>query len=1077
MNDVRPRHPEAQTMAAFLEGALAPDEIAAVAEHLRGCSDCRTVVSETARFEREEAARETPARSNRWWLLTAAAIVAAIAFALPLSRWIGTRNASPIARLIEVAPRQHRFVEARLSGFPWAQLQAPPRGEGIPDPADLKLTGAAGEVLEKTANQQQAESRHATGVAYLLINRRNDGIAALEQAATGSNDPRAWNDLAAARYSVATQDEHPSQFSLALADADHALRLDPKSPEALFNRALILEHLGIRDQARKAWQAYLAVDGASDWSAEARKHLRALETTSRRFDPKMLDSEPADQFVRAFPQEARTWGEGPMLTSWADAEAANDHVRAAKILARVHAIGDALAAFNGEHLLGDAVAAIERSRGAGRAALVEGQRLYRDARIAYSKHNIAAAEPVFERAAGHFRSGDSPMATMAAYFAASTSSEEHRREEGQEKLSQILSLIDEHRYSALAAQIRWSQALAATTSGDWGSAIRAADSAATGFRSLGEARNAAYLDTAAAVGFDMIGAKDVAWSRRIRTCAVLIDPQDLDRLCAVLRSAAATLVSVGQMDAAAAMLDLAIDELHRNPPQLALALTERARIAARAGETATAETSLDAARQATASVTDATIREELVASIDVVEATLLSRKRPREAIAILDRAIVFYAKTNLRHLLPDAYLQRARSFRAAGDDTAAIRDYESALREVESQQLTISDNDLRLRFLDTGAQIIDESIALLLSHGSTREALSVADRTRQLNQASPSTLSPASDIQTEHGTAVIEYAVLPDAIVIFCISGRQISVQKVAVARDRVADRIAQFDDAIRRRGPLDQIRNDAIVLFHLLVAPVRKQLSAVREVIIIPDRQLHAVPFAALFDDASGEYLAEEFTIRLAPAASTINSATAIGALQPALVIADPTTTNRPRLPISLREGERIAADYGATLLSGDAATTSRFVEAATRSALIHYAGHADSDARDSYGALLLAAGDANSGVLGSNDIERLALGMHPLVVLAACGTFRGDPVHAGGMSSLARAFLLAGARAVAGTLWEVDDDVASDFFLRFHKHLRAGESPAAAVRSAQIEMIHASDPRLRHPAAWAPVVLISKN
>ncbi|HXH41881.1 MAG TPA: zf-HC2 domain-containing protein, partial [Thermoanaerobaculia bacterium] len=315
MNDVRPRHPEAQIMAAFVDGTLSPDELAAVAGHLKGCGECRTVVSVTARFEREEV-RHAPARASRWWLLAAAAVLVAVAI-VPLLRWNGTRNNSPIARLIEAAPRQHRFVEARLSGFPWAQLQAPPRGEAIPDPADLKMTGAAGEVLEKTADPRQPESRHARGVAYLWINRRNDSITALEQAANGSNDPRTWNDLSAARYAVATQDEHPSQLPLALADADHALRLDPKLPEALFNRALILEHLGVRDQARKAWAAYLAVDGGSAWGVEARAHLRALETVSRRFDPKMLDSVPADQLVREFPQEARTWGEGPMLASWA----------------------------------------------------------------------------------------------------------------------------------------------------------------------------------------------------------------------------------------------------------------------------------------------------------------------------------------------------------------------------------------------------------------------------------------------------------------------------------------------------------------------------------------------------------------------------------------------------------------------------------------------------------------------------------------------------------------------------------------------------------------------------------------
>ena len=68
-------------------------------------------------------------------------------------------------------------------------------------------------------------------------------------------------------------------------------------------------------------------------------------------------------------------------------------------------------------------------------------------------------------------------------------------------------------------------------------------------------------------------------------------------------------------------------------------------------------------------------------------------------------------------------------------------------------------------------------------------------------------------------------------------------------------------------------------------------------------------------------------------------------------------------------------------------------------------------------------------------------------------------------------------GARAVAGTLWEVDDDVAAVFFLRFHEHLRAGLSPALALRTTQLEMIHAADPRLQHPATWAPVELLSKT
>src|SRR3954470_12830014 len=132
MSDNAPHHPEARTMVAFIEGRLSADELTSVTAHLRGCRDCRTVVTETAYFdedERQRAASSAPRRIRAAWWLAAAALLAAIFIAVPLYRL--RRPATPIAQLIAVAPRQHRSIEARLSGFPWARLQAPSRGDAI----------------------------------------------------------------------------------------------------------------------------------------------------------------------------------------------------------------------------------------------------------------------------------------------------------------------------------------------------------------------------------------------------------------------------------------------------------------------------------------------------------------------------------------------------------------------------------------------------------------------------------------------------------------------------------------------------------------------------------------------------------------------------------------------------------------------------------------------------------------------------------------------------------------------------------------------------------------------------------
>lgn len=1070
MNDV-PRHPEATIMAAFIEGTLPPEQVAVVAQHLVGCSDCRIVVAETARFEREEE-RIRPRRVPRTWWLAAAAVLAAIAVTVPLIRRHDNVPTSPIARLIELAPRQHRSVEARLSGFPWAQLQAPARGDAPPDPADLKLAGAAGEVLEKTIASRRPEAFHATGVAYLLIQRRTESIAALEKAASESNDARVCNDLAAARYAMAIQDEHPSQLPLALAAVDHALRLDARSSEALFNRALILERLGIRNEARKAWQRYLEVDGNSTWSVEARAHLRGLESPSSTFDPKSFESAPADRMVREFPQESRTWSEGPLLADWADAYATNDLARASAKIARARAIADALALFNGERFLDDAVRAIERARGRALGALVEAHRLYRDARIAYSKRDAGIAEAMFTRSAALFREGDSPMEKVAVYYAAIAATSQRR--DGGEALTRLSASIDHNRYRALAAQIGWSQAVSANASGDWGSAVRAADAVAAAFRSLGEVRNAAWLDAAGAHALDQIGAADSAWLRRIRSCSALTETQDRARLGTILRSAATTLDSFGRVDGAAAMIDVAVDAVRDDPAQFAAALTERARLASRHGDTAMAGEALADARQAAASISDAALRATLGGSIDVADAVLRSRTEPRAAIATLDRAVAFFAAGQLRYLLPDAYLQRARAFRYAADDTAAARDYAAAMREIETQQNTIGDADLRLRFLDTAAQVIEESIELHLSRGSINEAFEIADGTRRLRGGATGADRMVGPPPPTPGTVVIEYVVLPHAIAIFHRSTERISVQKVVMERAAVAKRVASFAENIRLRAPIDQIRRDAATLYKVLIAPVRPHLSGVSEIVFVPDGALNAVPFAVLFDDSRNQYLVEQYTLRFAPSASAAR-AEAKPALEPAFVVADPLTPRWARLPASRIEGERIAAMYGVTAVTGEAATRESFIQGSKDSALIHYAGHADSDAGDSYGALLLARRDGDTGILPASEIARLSLPQHPLVILAACGTFRGEAIHVAGMSSIARAFLLAGARAVVGTLWEVDDDVAAQLFLRLHEHLRAGASPANAVRAAQLEMIHASDERSRHPASWGPVAVLS--
>ena len=260
--------PSDETLALFATGDIDVSTRHQVLAHVETCSDCMAAFLSAHVHLQEERSTTTQRSDWRWWMAAAAAVIIAILM-VPLL----LRQRDPMGRMIALAPVSERIVEPRLSGgFAWAPYHGPARGaDTAPSVGRLKLNGAAGEVLERAEDDHSAEAQHAAGVAMVLIERPAEAAKKLE--ALTSEDATAWNDLAAARYLEALQSRQPAQFQRALAAADQALRVDPRSTEALFNRALILDRVGAAAEARRAWGRYLEVDGSSRWADEARGHL------------------------------------------------------------------------------------------------------------------------------------------------------------------------------------------------------------------------------------------------------------------------------------------------------------------------------------------------------------------------------------------------------------------------------------------------------------------------------------------------------------------------------------------------------------------------------------------------------------------------------------------------------------------------------------------------------------------------------------------------------------------------------------------------------------------------------------
>jgi CHAT domain-containing protein len=110
----------------------------------------------------------------------------------------------------------------------------------------------------------------------------------------------------------------------------------------------------------------------------------------------------------------------------------------------------------------------------------------------------------------------------------------------------------------------------------------------------------------------------------------------------------------------------------------------------------------------------------------------------------------------------------------------------------------------------------------------------------------------------------------------------------------------------------------------------------------------------------------------------------------------------------------------------------------------------------------------------LFAHEIAAQRLDRTRLVVLAACRTNTGRIRRGEGVFSLARPFLAAGVQTVVASLSDVDDRASHRLFVAFHRALRQGQTPADALRSAQLAALAETDPNLQHSANWATFTII---
>jgi CHAT domain-containing protein len=955
-----------------------------------------------------------------------------------------------------------RPLALRLSGFPAPPARGTARGKLDTATAQVFRLRSVGSAI---LSDPEAADQHTLAIARLLDQRIDEAVASVEEELERNpRDAALWNDLAAALFERAVRDDDPQTLVATLAALDNALALGPM-PEAAWNRGRVLEQLALDRLAADAYRQSLATGTESGVAAEARERLRHLErrTTATEVWASVQKRMELDasrgalagvpDIVNQFPGETRAWAETEYLASWGEAALTGDEMRAKQWLELVRAIGEPLALRFGESMLIESVHAIDGAGGSTRRQLAAAHVAYRDARRANRDRNVTTAAARLDEAIRMF--GDSPMRLLARCFRASAAFDLSETA-GALAAADAIAVEAKSSYVALRGEVAWLRATIAARRGRTEESLRHLQSAAVLFDRIGDSRSARRMRSDATITLAALGRSAEAWRLRGDVFRDVSAGGDAELLRQTLSAAAQAERRDQRWANACSLYDLQLSIPGGSPRLRFNALLQRGftgmRAPVRRGEAA------PGALEATArEIPEPALRQDSLDDAQLAEAVLGRERDPRRALTLLDATIASRRAQNRPQRLPEAYVERARTWLQMNDRHAAMLDYEAAVDQIEASASSFVQSDLRDSFIGSVEAAFEELADLLAEQGENDRALALIDRSRARLLGG----GGAAPIRPPAGAAIATYTVCEDHVLLLVATQAGVRSERLPASSAALGRAIRGFTKAIRER---DETRTRTLGrwLFHRLVEPVLRGEPSTRVLIVVPDRELANLPFAVL-TTRNGRYLIEEFELTIGLSASSRRFG-GVPLAKSAMLVGDPAfdaAFDLPRLPAAAREVRTIARGYSAAKqLTGEMATMEAVLRALPAADVIHFATHALGSPTDARRDALLLAGDR---LLTAGDIASLRLVRAPLAVLAGCSTASAGR-NAGTLHSLTAAFLAAGSRGVVGALWPVDDAETAGFSIAFHQRLTRGQNARAALRETQRDLIA----RGAGPSVW---------
>jgi CHAT domain-containing protein/Tfp pilus assembly protein PilF len=1066
------------------------------------------------------------------YLGPAAAVI--VSLALGIGVWLKFFHQSEVERGLAALARAYRAqrpIEARISGLDFGSL-AQSRGESKVD--EIALNQAERILLDEIVANPSASASHALGRFYLAKGNFEAALNLLEQAANG--DPEnadLHNDLAAAHLERAVSiSGKVSLFDLArsLEESNRAIQQNGSQLDAWFNRALCLQKMKAPTPAIEAWQQYLEKDPHSLWSKEAEDRLELLRARINRGGG---PDEVYQEFLKAFRagDRARAWQiqsetkemiTGTMIPfqlvrSLLAAKLANRNEEWEEILSALIFAGDLEKERSGD-LFFDELAAFYASNGAKKADSLSRaqQSLQRGYQLCLKGDYDDAVKPFEDAQAIFQQQGNKLEGLLLDYWRAYCFTQQGELSKSTAILRSMRSTCERRRYRWLEGQ---SLCWLANNSGLLGEYSRSVEEDRIALRiatDIGDLYNHQKTSAQLAEDYKVLGrlreALEYNQSSLPSDDAFHISYRQFWRS---LFSTTDTLFALRLFEAARAYqqeaLQLAVNRF-QDPALSHDSYVRLAQIYAGQRDFVSAEQSLELSIKMLEPIRNDAIGKKLF-GLSMLEmgnikqqageyhAALISYELAQREFGASQYGLYNY-RTHRSMLLCHLFLK---------DDEAIQKGLPIALKLYEQNRRAIREEESRNHFFEAESDVYELAIEYERGRGNMAESFNYAEfsRARSLQDAmiagtSPSDESPGSDVvlpavsqpltldqlqeRLPADCQLVEYAVLQKRILIWVITKTSFELIEQEVTSESLEAVAGEYLSAITTNDPQSSKREQELAsqLHDWLIAPIEGKLNKEHEVVIVPDRGLFRIPFAALRSSQTHRRAVRDYTLLYSPSATVLVLCSELALTKAqdklderVLSVGDPAFDRTEhhelsRLESAGREARSIASlyRYRAPLIGAEA--LKKLIELELpRADVIHFATHylVDDFSPGRSKLLLTSTGNDEFGgadTLSLREIQAMRLTRSKLAILSACRSGI-ERYYAGeGVIGLSRAFLGAGVPLVVASQWPVETESTEDLMVEFHRLRKVENLPtSSALRRAALHLIEGG--RYAAPYYWA--------